>query len=272
MINVSRSGYHAWKKRPKSQRRIDNDNLLIEIRRCFYKNSSEYGSPRIYRELLALDLPCSKNRIARLMRFNRLVAVQKKKFCVTTDSNHGLEVHPNLLNRNFNVLEPDKAYVSDITYLWTREGWLYLAAVLDLFSRGAVGLSMDEHINAALVQDALKQAVLRRNPEPGLIFHSDRGSQYASDDFKTLLLNHKFIGSMSRRGNCWDNAVAESFFHTLKVECIRGRIFETREEAKRFIFAWIEMRYNRTRRHSTLDYLSPFEYEKRYRFSLNNVH
>lgn len=184
----------------------------------------------------------------------------------------GFEVWPNILNRNFSVSEPDRTYVSDITYVWTMEGWLYIAAVLDLFSRGAVGLSMDERIADTLTQNALKQAVARRSPGEGLIFHSDRGSQYASGDFKALLERHKFVGSMSRKGDCWDNAVAESFFHTLKVECIRGKIFRTREEAKRTIFAWVYARYNRTRRHSTLDYLSPFEYERRYRLTLNNVH
>ncbi|MFH1875356.1 MAG: IS3 family transposase, partial [Candidatus Omnitrophota bacterium] len=235
-------------------------------------NKSEYGSPRIWRELDAADIACGENRVARLMRFDKLVALQKRKFCVTTHSKHGFPVWPNIVNRNFIIPAPDKTYVSDITYVWTMEGWLFVAVVLDLFSRGVVGLSMDESIADSLTQAALKQAILRRNPAQGLIFHSDRGRQYASNDFKALLLNHKFIGSMSKKGDCWDNAVAESFFHTLKVECIRGKIFRTREEAKRTIFAWAYARYNRTRRHSTLDYLSPFEYERRYKLTLNNVH
>ncbi len=272
LLEVSTSGYYAWKNRPENVRRIENEQLLIEIRRLFHENDSEYGSPRIWRELEAADIACGENRVARLMHFAGLVAVHKAKFCVTTNSKHNFSVWPNILNRNFSVSEPDRAYVSDITYIWTMEGWLFVSAVLDLFSRGVVGLSMDERITGNLTQAALKQAVLRRNPRQGLIFHSDRGSQYASNDFKALLEQHKFVGSMSKKGDCWDNAVAESFFHTLKVECIRGKIFRTREEAKRTIFAWAYARYNRTRRHSTLDYLSPFEYERRYRLTLINVH
>jgi putative transposase len=236
------------------------------------ENNSEYGSPRIHRELAAVNIACGENRVARLMRFDGLVAVQRKKFCVTTNSRHGFPVWSNVLNRNFIVPAPDKAYVSDITYIWTMEGWLFVAVVLDLFSRGVVGLSMDKTIADTLTQAALNQAILRRNPEQGLIFHSDRGSQYASNDFKALLSRYEFVGSMSRKGDCWDNAVAESFFHTLKVECIRGKIFRTREEAKRIIFAWAYARYNRTRRHSTLGYLSPFEYERRYELTLKTVH
>ena len=236
------------------------------------ENNSEYGSPRIHRELAAVNIACGENRVARLMRFDGLVAVQRKKFCVTTNSRHGFPVWPNVLNRNFIVHVPDKAYVSDITYIWTMEGWLFVAVVLDLFSRGVVGLAMDKTIADTLTQAALTQAILRRNPAQGLIFHSDRGSQYASNDFKALLSRYEFVGSMSRKGDCWDNAVAESFFHTLKVECIRGKIFRTREEAKRTIFAWAYARYNRTRRHSTLGYLSPFEYERRYELTLKPVH
>lgn len=246
--------------------------MLIEIRRCFIKNNSEYGSPRIRRELNAVNIACCENRIARLMRLDGLVAVHKRKFRATTDSKHNLPVWPNVLNRDFSVSIPDRAYVSDITYVWTREGWLYLAIVLDLYSRGVVGLAMDKTIAGELTRRALIQAILRRNPGKGLICHSDRGSQYAANDYKAILAEHGFIGSMSRKGDCWDNAVAESFFHTLKVECIRRRIFATREEVKRIIFAWVETRYNRTRRHSTLDYLSPLEYERRYRFSIKNVH
>lgn len=246
--------------------------MLIEIRRCFIVNNKEYGSPRIWRELREENIPCCENRIARLMRSNGLVAVHRMKFRATTDSKHNLPVWPNILNRNFAVSAPDKAYVSDITYIRTKEGWLYLAATIDLYSRYVVGLAMDKTIVGELTRRALIQAILRRNPVKGLICHSDRGSQYAAYDYKTILAEHGFIGSMSRKGDCYDNAVAESFFHTLKVECIRRRIFATREEAKRIVFAWIETRYNRTRRHSTLDYLSPFEYEKRFRLFINTVH
>lgn len=269
---MSTSGYYAWRSRPKSRRRIDNERLLIEIRRCFIENASEYGSPRVWQDLKAADIACCENRVARLMRLDGLVAVHRRKFRVTTDSKHDLPVWPNILRRNFNVTAPDKAYVSDITYLWTREGWLYVAAIIDLYSRGVVGLAMDKTIAGELSRRALIQAILRRNPGEGLICHSDRGSQYAAHDYKAILAEHGFIGSMSRKGDCWDNAVAESFFHTLKVECIYRRIFATREEAERIIFAWVETRYNRTRRHSTLGYVSPFEYERQYNLSVKNVH
>jgi len=246
--------------------------LLIEIRRCFVENDNEYGSPRIYQELCAANIFCCENRVARLMNSAGLVAVHKRKFCATTNSKHDYPVWPNVLNRDFNVTAPDKAYVADITYICNREGWLYLAATIDLFSRSVVGMAMDKTIAGELTRRSLIQAILRRSPGKGLICHSDRGSQYAANDYKAILAEHDFIGSMSRKGDCWDNAVAESFFHTLKVECVRGKIFATREEAKRIIFAWVEMRYNRTRRHSTLGYLSPFEYERRYGLSINNVH
>ena len=201
--------------------------------------------------------------MARLMREARIVAVQKRKFRVTTNSKHNYPVWPNILSRNFIVERPNAVWVSDITYIWTCEGWLYLAAVIDLFSRGVVGLAMDKTIADTLVTQAMKQAILRRNPAKGLVLHSDRGSQYAGNDFKVLLTQNEFIGSMSRKGDCWDNAVAESFIHTLKVELIHRMKFRTREEAKRKIFEYVEMYYNTKRTHSTLGYLSPFEFEKR---------
>lgn len=272
VLDVSKSGYYAWKTREPSLQRIENDALLIEIRNIFLQNNKEYGSPRIWHELVAANIPCCVNRVARLMHDDGIRAIHRLKWRPTTDSNHSFAVWPNLLKRNFYVSEPDRVYVCDITYLWTYQGWLYIAIVIDLFSRSVVGLSMDEHIDSVLAQNALRQAILRRNPGQGLIVHSDRGVQYAADDFKTLLASHTFIGSMSKKGDCWDNAVAESFFHTLKVECIRGIIFKTREEAKRTIFAWVYARYNRTRMHSTLDYVSPFEFERRYKLTLTNVH
>ena len=195
-------------------------------------------------------------------RCDNLVAVHKRKFRATTNSKHDYLVWPNLLNRSFSVGRPNAVWVSDITYIWTFEGWLYLAAVLDLFSRGIVGLAMDKTIADTLTLLALRQAVLRRSPPKGLICHSDRGSQYAGNDFKALLAQHEFTGSMSKKGDCWDNAVAESFFHTLKVELVHRMRFKTRDEAKRRIFEYVEMYYNTRRAHSTLGYLSPFEYEK----------
>jgi len=197
------------------------------------------------------------------MRKNNLAAVQRRKYRATTNSKHSYAVWPNLLNRNFIVARPNSVWVSDITYIWTFEGWLYLAVILDLFSRGIVGLAMDKTIAETLTLSALKQAILRRSPPKGLVYHSDRGVQYAANDFKALLAQQEFIGSMSKKGDCWDNAVAESFFHTLKVELIHRMKFRTREEAKRKIFEYVEMYYNRKRAHSSLGYLSPFEFEKR---------
>jgi transposase InsO family protein len=260
-VEVSRSGYYAWKSRPKSQRRIDNERLLIEIRRVFLENKEDYGSPRIYKDLKDL-VPCSENRIARLMRLNGLIAVHKRKFRATTDSRHNLPVAPNLLNRNFITEAPNKVWITDITYIWTWEGWLYLAFVLDLYYRGVIGLAMSERITDELTQSALKQAILRRDPPKGLIHHSDRGSQYASYDYQKILKARKIIPSMSRKGDCWDNAVGESFLHTLKVEKINRCRFKTRDEARREIFEYVEMYYNRKRTHSSLDYMSPFDYEK----------
>jgi transposase InsO family protein len=272
-IEVSRSGYHAFKTRPKSQNRTSNDKLLIEINRVFWDNDSNYGSPRIWDQLNNKEkIPCSVNRVARLMRCNGIIAIHKRKFRATTNSKHDYPVWPNILNRSFTVEKPNTVWASDITYIWTLEGWLYLAATLDLFSRGVVGLAMDKNITDTLVQTALTQAILRRSPPKGLICHSDRGSQYAGNDFKALLANHEFIGSMSKKGDCWDNAVAESFFHTLKVELIHRMKFKTREEAKIKIFKYIEIYYNRKRAHSTLGYLSPFEYERQALLTKQTVH
>ena len=268
-VEVSRSGYYAFKTRPKSQNRINNEKLLIEIRRVFWDNDRNYGSPRIWDQLRNKEhIPCSLNRVTRLMHCNCIVAIQRRKFRVTTNSKHDYPVWPNVLNRRFVLEKPNVAWVSDITYIWTHEGWLYLAAILDLYCRGVVGLAMDKTIADTLTLQALKQAILRRTPPKGLICHSDRGSQYAGNDFKALLAQHEFIGSMSKKGDCWDNAVAESFFHTLKVELIHRTKFMTREEAKRKIFEYVEMYYNRKRAHSTLGYLSPFEYEKQALLSL----
>ena len=263
-LEVSRSGYYAFRNRPKSQRRVENEKLLIEIRRIFVENQSNYGSPRIWNQLNNMEhICCSENRVAKVMRSAGIVAVQRRKFRVTTNSKHDYPVWPNVLERKFVVEKPNAVWVSDITYIWTLEGWLYLAAVLDLFSRRVVGLAMDKTIADTLTTQAMMQAILRRNPEKGLICHSDRGSQYAGNNFKAILSQNEFVGSMSRKGDCWDNAVAESFFHTLKVEFIHRHKFCTRDEAKRKIFGYVEMYYNCRRAHSTLGFLSPLEYERR---------
>ena len=263
MLEVSTSGYYTWKRRPKSKKHIENEQLLIEIRRIFLEHKQNYGSPRIWNALRKADMACSLNRVARLMRIDKLVAVQRRKFRVTTDSKHNWPVAPNILNRNFVTDAPSKIWLTDITYIWTWEGWLYLAFVLDLYYRGVIGLAMSARVTDELTQSALKQATLRRRPPQGLIHHSDRGSQYASGDYQELLKKHAITPSMSRKGNCWDNAVGESFLHTLKVEKINRCRFKTREEAKREIFEYIEMYYNRKRAHSSLGYMSPFEFEKR---------
>jgi transposase InsO family protein len=228
----------------------------------FLENKEDYGSPRIYKELKGANIPCSENRIARLMRLNGIAAVHRRKFKATTDSKHNWPVAPNILKRNFTACEPNKIRVTDITYIWTWEGWLYLSFVLDLFFRGVVGLAMSERITDDLTQSALKQAILRRQPSTGLIHHSDRGKQYASGDYQALLKANEMIPSMSRKGDCWDNAVAESFLHTLKVELVHRYRFKTREEARQAIFEYVETYYNRKRIHSSLGYLSPFDYEK----------
>ena len=264
VLEVSRSGYYAFKTRKISKGRIDNDNLLIEIRRIYAENNQNYGSPRIWNQLHNQEqIPCSLNRISRLMRINGIVAIHSRKFEATTDSNHDYAVWPNIVNRDFTVEKPNAVWVSDITYIWTLEGWLYLAVIMDLFSRGIIGLAMDNTIAGSLTQQALKQAIIRRCPPKGLICHSDRGVQFACNGFKALLQQHQIIGSMSRKGDCWDNAPAESFFHTLKVELVHRMKFTTRQETKRKVFEYIEMYYNTKRAHSTLGYLSPIEYEKR---------
>jgi len=221
-----------------------------------------YGARRIAGEVEANGTPCGKTKAKTLMKLAGVSAKQKRKFKVTTDSRHKLPVAPNLLNREFNIAEPDKVYVSDITYIWTNEGWMYLAVILDLFSRQVVGWSLDMRMSRKLIMDALRMAVWRRQPVPGLLFHSDRGSQYCSDDFQKMLKNYGMVSSMSRKGNCWDNSVAESFFGSLKTERVFFENYKTREEARRDIVDYIEMFYNSRRRHSYLGNVSPREFEE----------
>jgi len=220
-----------------------------------------YGTRRIRKILQKQGIVISRRRVGKLMKQQELRCKTKRKFKVTTDSKHQLPIAPNLLDRNFMAHVPDEKYVGDITYIWTEEGWLYLATVIDLFSRRIVGWSMDKRMKAALVNDALLMAVWKRKPKRGLLWHTDRGSQYASDSHRALLQDHGIIQSMSRQGNCWDNAVAESFFHTLKTELTHHVAFQTREEAKQSIFEYIEVFYNKKRTHSANDYLSPVDYE-----------
>ena len=262
LTEMPRSTFYASCDRPESKRECRNRYLLMFIQEVFVKSRRTYGSRRIYAELHGRDIRCSINRIARLMKQHNIVAVQHRKYRPTTDSNHDYPVAPNRLNRDFQVAVPDQVYVADITYIPTDEGWLYLATEMDLYSHRIVGWSMGSRLTRYLVLDALEMAAGRRRPGPGLIHHSDRGVQYACGDFQKLLKRHGMVASMSRKGDPYDNAVAESFFRTLKVELVYRRRFRTRAEAKAAIVEFVELFYNRWRRHSSLDYLSPAEYEE----------
>ena len=261
VIGASRSGYYRWKKQPQSNRQKDNDKILMEIRESHKNSRRAYGSPRITEDLQAKGTKCSENRVARLMKIHGIVGKATKKFKVTTNSKHTLPVAENLLKQNFEAAKPNTVWISDITYVPTLEGWLYLAVILDLFSRQVVGWAMSDRLTSGFVVRALSQAIGRRHPASRCIFHSDRGIQYASTDFRDILRAYGFIQSMSRKGNCYDNAVAESFFHTLKTEHVYDYRYETRAEARQCIFEYIEMFYNRQRRHSALGYLSPVSFE-----------
>jgi putative transposase len=262
VFNVSRSGYYSWKNRPESERSMRNKELMIEIKKIFNKSRQTYGYNRIYKGLQKDKIDCGINRVAKLMRENGIKAKAAKKYKATTDSNHKNTVSENILDRQFNVSQPNKAWASDITYIWTQEGWLYLCVIIDLFSRKIVGWSTSNRINRELVIKAFNMAVINRQPGKDLIFHSDRGVQYTSKDFLLKLKEKEFISSMSRRGNCWDNACAESFFHTLKIEEVKHKIYFTRHEAHLSLFEYIEIFYNRYRMHSFLNYLSPEEFER----------
>jgi len=262
VLAVSRSGYYAWLKHPESKKARDDKALSKEITEIHRESFNTYGSPRVYRELKRRGKHLGENRVARLMRKDGLRAKTKRKFKVTTDSRHNLPVAPNLLNREFTPEVPNQAWASDITYIWTAEGWLYLAVVMDLFSRAIVGWSMSERMTRALVINALGMAVKRRNPSPGLLHHSDQGSQYASADYQAILAKHGAICSMSRKGNCWDNAPVESFFSTLKREHVFHNLYGHRAQARQSIFMYIEQFYNRKRIHSALGHRTPSEMEQ----------
>lgn len=264
VLSVSRSGFYAWRKNPESKRNQSSKTLRKKICTIHRESGESYGSPRVYKALKKQGETCSKNRVARLMREDGLKAKSKRRFKATTNSKHNLPVAPNLLNRDFSPEAPNQVYAGDITYIWTTEGWLYLAVVIDLFSRSVVGWAMDKRMTRQLVMDALTMAVQRRRPLSGVIFHSDRGSQYASSDFQKLLVKYGMICSMSRKGNCWDNAPVESFFGSLKQELVFHQKYPTRFHARQSIFDYIERFYNRRRLHSTLGYESPADYEAIY--------
>ncbi len=263
VFEVSRSGYYDWVDRPESQRSLENKVLLQEIREIHKKSWRNYGSPRITDSLHDIGYSCSKPRVARLMRANGIKAKTQKKYKVTTNSDHSYPIAPNLLNQDFWTNSPNRIWVSDITYVRTLEGWLYLTIVLDLYHRKIVGWSMSDRLTAKTTTiPAFIQATRKYQPIPGLIFHSDRGVQYACDNFRGLLKTFKAIQSMSGKGNCYDNAVAESFFHTLKTELVYHETYRTRLEAKTSLFEYIEVFYNRFRKHSYLGYKSPEQYEQ----------
>jgi len=262
-LEVSPAGYYAWRQRPRSERGQRHDTLLVEMRAIHAEVKARYGSPRMHKELVARGHACCLNTVARLMREHGIVAKTARKFRVrTTDSDHDLPVADNLLDRQFDASEANEVWLADITSIPTREGWLYLAVVEDLFSRKIVGWSMAEHRESRLVVDALEMAIQRRLPEEGLLTHSDRGSQYASEHYQFLLGRHGITCSMSRRADCWDNAPMESFFATLKKELVHDADFATRAEARAAIFEYIEVFYNGQRRHSSLGYVSPAKYEQ----------
>ncbi len=264
VLQVSRSGFYAWCARPTAPRAQQDENLAIAIDAIYRQSRGRYGSPRVHAELRESGQRTGRKRVARLMRRQGLRARPRRRYRRTTDSGHGLAIKGNVLARRFAVAQPNTSWVTDITYLWTLEGWLYLAVILDLFSRRVVGWSMSESLERQLALDALKMALADRQPPCGLIHHSDRGSQYASIDYQQLLAQHGMISSMSRSGNCWDNAVAESFFATLKIELVYQTQWSTRDQARSAIFEYIELFYNRHRRHSALGYLCPNQFELRH--------
>lgn len=276
VFNVSRSGYYRFIKAELSARAEENKRLLTEIKMIHTQSRQTYGSPRIHAVLSHQDEHCSRNRVARLMREAGLQAKMKKRFKVTTQANPKAQAAPNLLQQDFTASMPNQRWVTDITYVATAEGWLYVAAVLDLFSRRIVGLAMSDRMTVDLVLNGLNQAVTHRNPPKGLTHHSDKGSQYTSKDFQKQLKMYSMIASMSGTGNCYDNAAMESFFHTLKTEHIYFEHYMTREQARQSIFEYIEVFYNRQRLHSTLGYCSPMIFEEKWKqqqnVSLLSVH
>ncbi len=260
-LAVSVSGYRAWKRGGgRSGQRLTDAQLLELIRAIHVQFKGAYGSPRMVDELRGRGFPAAKARVERLMRENGIRARHKRRYKATTDSRHSLPVADNLLDRNFRPSAPNRAWTADLTYVWTDEGWLYLAVVLDLFNREIVGWSIKPRMTADIVVEALTMAWFRRKPAPGLMHHSDRGSQYASHVFQARLAEYGMVCSMSRKGNCWDNAPTESFFNSLKNERVHGTRYTTREEAIADLFEYIEVFYNRSRRHSTLQSKSPVQF------------
>jgi transposase InsO family protein len=264
ILAVSRAGFYAAQARPAAAHTRRDQQLAVAIAAIHAETRQRYGSPRVHTELRARGQRVSRKRVARLMRQRDLAARRRRRYRVTTDSRHPFPVAANVLARQFTAPAPDAVWVTDITYIPTGEGWLYLAVILDLYSRGIVGWAMSDRITQQLTLDALGMALARRRPREGLLHHSDRGSQYASGDYQTALGRQGIVGSMSRRGDCWDNAVAESFFATLKVELVHDALWSTRAAARGAVFEYIEIFYNQQRRHSSLGFLSPLAFERQW--------
>ena len=262
MLKISRSGYYAWNGRTMSRHEQKNILLKEEIKRVFFENKKRYGSPRVHKQLKTEKIVCGRHRVARLMREEDLVARRKRKYRKVWSERDYRANAMNVLNRQFDVKEPNKVWATDVSYFWTRSGWIHLAIVMDLYSRRIIGWSMNKRVDQVLTQDALRMALNQREPRQGLIHHSDQGAEYTNHAYQNLVKEHNMVVSMSRRGECHDNAVAESFFKSIKVELVKQEKFKTPEEARSAIFEYIEIFYNRKRLHSTLGYLSPTEYER----------
>jgi transposase InsO family protein len=261
ILEVSRAGFYHWSKRKPCSRHLEDQKLLEIIKYHYNRSRGTYGLPRIYAAIKKEGLKVNKKKIARLMKLNKIKAKTKRKFKVTTVQNIKARASENILKGSFESKTENRIWTSDITYLWTQEGWLYLAVIMDIYSRKIVGWSLSSSLSAKLVIKALWMAILHRNPKQGIVLHSDRGSQYTSSTVRELLKSYKITQSMSSSGNCYDNAITESFFHSLKTELIYWNSYQTREQAKRSIFEYIEIFYNRQRLHSALNYLSPVEFE-----------
>jgi transposase InsO family protein len=263
MLKVSRSGFYDWQRRDgkRGPRQLATERRDALVKQVFDKRRKRYGSPRVARDLRTMGITCGENTIAASMRRQGLIAKAARKFKATTDSNHELPVAPNLLEQDFSTTSANQKWCGDITYLWTEQGWLYLATVIDLFSRRVIGWSMSERMTADLVCNALKMALAQRGYPTDVIVHSDRGSQYCSKAYQALIEKYRLRCSMSKKGDCYDNACAETFFHSLKVETIHGERFATRELMRKTVFEYIELDYNRNRQHSAIGYISPCAFE-----------
>ncbi len=262
VLGVSRSGYYAWQRRSESKRIQRNKELLGMINRVYGESRRTYGSPRVYAQLKSDGVQCGRHRVAKLMKRHGIVAQRQRRYKIAAATKRGRNIADNLLNQRFDVSKTNKVWASDISVFWTGSGWLHLAIVMDLCSRRVIGWAMKSRMTEELTIDSLNMALDGRKIESSLMHHSDQGSQYVSERFRTVMRNHSITCSMSRKGSCYDNAVVESFFKTIKIELTREMRFKTREEARSAIFEYIEIFYNRRRLHSTLGYQSPVEYEK----------